>query len=224
MKAKDIIKINNQKRDELNEENLAHYEDMLLYIRLSSSKSEYDTEEILLELLEHLLQAQEEGKRAKDVFGYNLKEYCQEIIEEIPNETRKKQLRFATYIILYFLAIYSFISGISGFGLYYMFNIGSAMTTVSIGSGIATIIIDLLILYLIIVGILKWLKSSVFTNKKQNKWIEFLQIWGFSVVSIGVFVLVIYLMPSFGPIISIPTISFAGIGIVLYLGSLLFKK
>ena len=48
MKVKDIIKVNNQKRDELNEENLAHYEDMLLYIRLSSAKSEHDTEEILL--------------------------------------------------------------------------------------------------------------------------------------------------------------------------------
>lgn len=224
MNAKDIIKVNNQKRDELNDENLADYEDMLLYIRLNSAKSEYDTEEILLELLEHLLQAQDQGKTAKDVFGQNLKEYCQEIIEEIPNETRKKQLRFSMYIILYFLAIYGFITGVIGFGLYYLFNIGSNMTTISIGSGITMIVIYLLILYLFILGILKWLKSSVFTNKKRNKWIGFLQIWGFSVVSIGLFILVIYLMPSFGPMINIPTILFAGIGIVLYLMSRLFKN
>lgn len=219
-----MIQMNNQKRDELNEENLIHYEDMLLYIRLSSAKSEHDTEEILLELLEHLLQAQNEGKTAKDVFGHNLKEYCQDIIEEIPNETRKKQFRFSTYIILYFLAIYSFISGIIGFGLYYLFDIGSDMIAVSIGSGITIIVIDLLILYLFITGILKWLKASVFTNKKTNKWVEFLQLWIFSVISIGLFILVIYLMPSFGPTISIPTILFAGVGIILYVMSLLFKK
>lgn len=224
MKVKDIIKVNNQKRDELNEENLADYEDMLLYIRLSSAKSEHDTEEILLELLEHLLQAQNEGKTAKDVFGHNLKEYCQEIIEEIPSETRKRQLRFATYIALIFLALASFINGSIDFGLYHLFNIGSDITTVSIGSGITIMLIGLFFLYLTIIGILKWLKASAFTNKKHNKWIEILQFSGFNLISIGSFVLVFYFMPSFGPTISIPTILFAGIGVVLYLISFLFKK
>lgn len=224
MKVKDIIEMNNQKREQLNKENLVYYEDMLLYIRLSSSKSERDTEEILLELVEHLLQAQDEGRTAKDVFGDNLKEYCRELIEEIPSETRKEQLRFSAYIVLQFLAIFSFINGIIGFGLYYLFDIGSDMTTFPIGSGIAIIIIDLLILYLFIVGILKWLKASAFKNKKQKKWIEFLQLWGASVFSIGLFILVIYLMPAFGVIISIPTIILAGVGVILYFVSYLFKK
>src|SRR5690625_374405 len=224
MKTKDMIQMNNQKRDELNEENLADYEDMLLYIRLSSAKSEHDTEEILLELLEHLLQAQDEGKTAKDVFGHNLKEYCQEIIEEIPSETRKKQLRFAMYITLIFLAPASFISGLIGFGLYHLFGIGSDMITVSIGSGITIIVIGLFFLYLSIIGIFKWIKASSFATKKKNKWIEFLQLWGFSVLFIGSFVLVFYLIPSFGQTINVPTILLAGVGIILYVMSRLFKN
>lgn len=224
MKVKEMIQMNNQKRDELNEENLIYYEDMLLYIRSSLDKSEHDTEEILLELLEHLLQAQNEGKTANDVFGHNLKEYCQEIIEEIPKEKRKEQLRFATYITLISLAPASFIIGLIGFGLYQLFGIGSDMITVSIGSGVAIIVIGLLFLYLFIVGIFKWLEASTFTNKKHNIWIEILQFTGFNAIFIGSFVLVLYFMPSFGPTISVPTILLAGVGIILYLMSRLFKN
>src|SRR5690625_5652672 len=108
MKAKEIIALNNEKREQLNDENLAYYEDMLMYIRLSSSKSEQQTEEILLELLEHTLAAQHEGRTVKDVFRDDLKAYCQDIIEEIPKETTKKQFKFSLMIILQFLAIMSF--------------------------------------------------------------------------------------------------------------------
>ncbi|PAV30680.1 hypothetical protein CIL05_06150 [Virgibacillus profundi] len=225
MNAKEIIKLNNEKREQLNEANLAYYEDMLLYIRLSSARSEQYTEETLLELLEHLLQAQEEGRSAADVFGNNPKEYCQELIGEIPEETRKKQVRFSIYIILQFLAIISFVNGIVGFGMYYFFDLGSDMTTFSIGSGIAIVIIDLLILYLFITIIFRWLRGSAFPKKKQKKWVEFIQIWAFSTFSIGLFVFVIYIMPDFGATMSLPTISFAAIGVILYgLSKLINKK
>ncbi|WP_347862474.1 hypothetical protein U0355_04750 [Salimicrobium sp. PL1-032A] len=58
MQKKEMIKSNNEKRKELTEENREYYEDMLLYIRLSYSKSEQDMEEVLAELLDHLLEAQ----------------------------------------------------------------------------------------------------------------------------------------------------------------------
>src|SRR5699024_8719647 len=179
---------------------------------------------ILLELLEHLLQAQDEGRTAKDVFGHNLKEYCQEIIEEIPSEARKKQLRFAMYITLIFLAPASLISGLIGFGLYHLFGIGSDMITLSIGSGITIIVIGLFFLYLSILGIFKWIKAPSFATKKPNKWIEILQFTGFNAIFIGSFVLVLYFMPSFGPTINVPTILLAGVGIILYLMSRLFKN
>lgn len=225
MKVKDMIQLNNVKREQLNEPNLAYYEEMMLYIRLSSSKSEQHTEEILLELLEHLLEAQKEGKIAEEVFGKNPKAYCQELIAEIPSETRKEQIKFAGYISLQFLAIVSFINGIVGFGLHYFFQFGNGLSTFYLGSGIAIVLIDLIILYLFIIGALKWLKSAAFKPaKKKNKWIEFIQMWLVCTLSIGLFMLVIYLMPEFGRSVSIPTIAFAGIGVILYLLSLLIKK
>lgn len=169
MIAKEIIELNNEKRKELIEENLAYYEDMLLYIRLSSARSEQYTEEVLLELLEHIIQAQEEGRSAVDVFGNNPKDYCQDLIGEIPKETRKRQVRFSTYIILQFLAIIAFVNGVIGFVTYYFFDLGSDLTTFSIGSGIAIVIIDLLILYLFIAIIFRWLRNSAFPKKKQKK-------------------------------------------------------
>lgn len=224
MKAKEIIALNNEKREQLNEENLAYYEDMLIYIRLSSSKSEQQTEEILLELLEHTLEAQHEGRTVKDVFGGNLKAYCQDIIEEIPQETTKKQFKFSLMIILQFLAIASFFNGVVGVGLYYIFDIGEKTRSFHLGTSVMIILINLVILFLVIASLLKWLRSSVFKEKEKKKWVEFLQLWFFSTLTTIVFVGVIYFMPKFGPPFSIPIVVFIGIGVVLYLLSRLFKE
>lgn len=218
MKAKEIIALNNEKRKQLTIENEAYYEDMLLYIRLSSTKSEQQTEEILLELLEHTLGAQEAGKTVKDVFGDDLKAYCQEVIEEIPQETKKKQFKFVLQIMCLFLAITSFFNGIVGTGLYYFFTIGSPTTTFSLGSSVVIIVIDLIILWVFITFIMKWIKSSLFKEKvnKTSKWLDFIKLWLFSCFWIILFILVHRFTPSFGPPLSIPTIALAGIGIVLY--------
>ncbi len=58
-----------EKRKELTEENRKVYEDMLTYLRLSYNKSERETEEILLELLNHLLEAQKAGKSAEEILA-----------------------------------------------------------------------------------------------------------------------------------------------------------
>ena len=47
MNSKDIIKLNNNLREKLSEENKEVYEDMLVYIRLNANKSEQQTEEVL---------------------------------------------------------------------------------------------------------------------------------------------------------------------------------
>lgn len=225
MDAKELIALNNEKQKDLTDENEQYYGDMLVYIRLSSGKSEQQTEEVLLELLEHLLQAQVEGRTAEDVFGADPKAYCREIIGEIPQESRKRQVRFSTYIILRFLGFITFLNGIIGSVMYYFFKSGSGSTTFSVGSVITIAVIDIFILYMFIAIIFTWLKSTTFKNNtKGKKRLEFLQIWGIFVSQIGLFVAVIYFMPDFGAVVSIPTISLIIIGILLYLLSYLFKK
>lgn len=97
MNSQELIKLNNKKREKLNEENLKYYEDMLVYLRLSFLKSEQETEELLNELLDHLLEAQEEGKDFTEVFGDDPKQYANELLGEIPKSMTKE--RFNLFLL-----------------------------------------------------------------------------------------------------------------------------
>lgn len=224
MNSKDIIKINNEMRERLTEENKAIYEDMLLYIRLNGNKSEQQTEEVLFELLEHLLQAQEEGKSVQDIFGDDLKKYCDELIAEIPGEKKSASVLFGTYIVINFLAIISFTFGTFSFAAYHFFNLGSDKFTFSIGSAITIALIYLLLLYIFIVLVLKWIKKSLFKDKKPNKWVEFFQLWIMCMVLIGLFILIPILLPDFGKEVSIHVLSLTVVGVILYVIKLVLNK
>lgn len=216
MKAKELIQLNNEKREQLNEENLKDYEDMLTYIRLASAKSEQQTEEILLELLDHALIAQEEGKTMRDVFGDDLKAYSQGVIEEIPKETRKKQFKFAIRLILLLLAIWTLFSGVINSGLYYIFGFGENTSSFHLGSSILIIGINILISFGMVYFVLEWLKTSTFREKKKSTWVEFFQVWIIMTLVTGVFFCVIYFMPTFGIEFSLPNIIFIPLGLILY--------
>ena len=61
MNAQDMIELNNKKRELLTPENEVAYSDMLVYLRLSNVP-EQQMEELLLEILDHLIEAQAENK------------------------------------------------------------------------------------------------------------------------------------------------------------------
>lgn len=94
-----LIEENNRKRELLTPENEKYYDDMLIYIRLQWRLSEQQSEEVLMEILDHLLQGQEEGKTAKDMFGHNPKAFADEIIEQLPNEKKREIIPFYARII-----------------------------------------------------------------------------------------------------------------------------
>ena len=95
MTAQKMNNKNNQIRNQLNEHNLKIYEDALIYVRLSNL-SEFETESLLLEILDHILQAQKDGKTAEDIMGSDVKAYCNELIENIPRE--KTNVLFVDYL------------------------------------------------------------------------------------------------------------------------------
>ncbi|MCM3540336.1 hypothetical protein [Priestia endophytica] len=97
MNMKDIIKRNRELQASLNTHNEKVYENMVVYIRLNSL-SERATEETLLEILEHLVIGQQNGKMAEEIFGSDLKAYCDDVLVNLPKET--KALQFMN--ILYF--------------------------------------------------------------------------------------------------------------------------
>jgi len=119
MTAEEMIQVNNERRKQLNEENRKYYENMLVYLRLSSIP-EKKTEELLLEMLDHLLIAQEEGRSAEDVFG-NPESYCKEVVQTMGKQSYFRFSRFA-FIFGIGLYIVFFIDGISRLIIYPLLN------------------------------------------------------------------------------------------------------
>ena len=95
-----LIEENNQKRKLLTKENEKYYDDLLVYIRLHFTISEQQSEEVLMEMLTHLIEGQNEGKTAKDIFGDDPLSYTDEIIEQIPKEKKRNIFQFVGGVIV----------------------------------------------------------------------------------------------------------------------------
>lgn len=79
-----VIQQNNELREELNEENEAYYVEMLVYMRSRSwFKDERKLEEVLMEVLQDLIKAQEEGISAEAYFGNNPQASANNILSNV---------------------------------------------------------------------------------------------------------------------------------------------
>lgn len=224
MTVKELIALNNEKQAELNEANKEDYEAILIYIRLNSTKSERQTEEILLELLEHIILRQQDGKTVRDIFGDDLEAYAKEIIDEIPKETLKKQLKFGMRLIFIFLAVFSFSRGVIDIGLYYLFDFGEIEHIYYLGSSLTIILIDIVIALLGIMLILYWFKVTLFQYKHHSSIRQFIELSLIMSGLLALFILVAYFMPDFGTPFIISSFVFLPLGLGLYMLTFLFKN
>lgn len=223
MNTKQLIKENNQKRKLLTKENKEYYEDMLVYIRLAYDKSEHEGEEILTEMLDHLLLAQEEGGTAEGVFGHDKKAYADEIIGELPKMVTKKQLSLMSMGIFFFLATALGASGLFDTIAYHLFNFGSLYKTYYLGTESVNLVLSIIFALLFLVVILQYLKWSCLKNLRPV--VEFFITWMIGVMTFGVFFLIYYFMPNFGLAYQIPVYLKVLIGVVFFLiGYLIYKR
>lgn len=213
MRAKELIEENNHKRKLLNKENLKMYEDMLIYVRLSFSKSERETEEILSELLDHLLMAQEAGRSAKDVFGDDPKQFASEIVGELPKMVTKERMKLFFMGVLYFLASVALFNVIFNLVEYYAFSIGELRRTFHLGTVTLKTIVSIPVAFLLLYLIVFYLRWECFRG--INRVLAFFIYWLYGIVSVGVFILVIWLLPDFGPVLHVPFYGVLLMGIVL---------
>lgn len=216
IKIKTLIKQNNERRKLLNKENTAYYEKLLVYIRTSPLKDDRATEEVLMEMLEHLLAAQQDGKSAEDVFGKEPKELADEIIAGLPNEKPSTTVAFLAEIVLQFLGMFTAITGIAAVWK-------NEPKIVHIGSVSLLIAFQALGILLLIAFLLKLLKSDAFKeNPKSNK-----MFWLWALASGlfigGVLVLSMWIEP-FGPVIEVSKYTQLIGGIVLILAAYGLKK
>ncbi|GAB3061372.1 DUF1129 family protein [Virgibacillus ainsalahensis] len=222
MDAKELIQANNIKRKQLTKENLEYYEEMLLYVRLSYDIAEQEMEEILAELLDHLLESQAEGKTAEDVFGREPKRYANEIIGELPKMVTKERMKFFIMGALYFLAASTIFSG--GFALFnhYVLDMETLTEVYHVGTVILKVLLSVPIAFLLLYVLVQYLRWACF--KKINKVKEFFLLWGYGVVSFGIFMLVVYVTPDIGPVIEFPFYIVLLLGAVLFLAAHMMRK
>nr|WP_252187709.1 DUF1129 family protein [Anaeromonas frigoriresistens] len=214
-----MIRLNNEKREKLTEENRKYYEKILIYIRVSLAKRELETEEILSELLDHLLDAQYKGKSAKEVFGDNPKEYADEIVRELPKINLKDTMSLLSSGLLVFIASALLFSGIGDLFIYFVVDLNVLTKEIFIGSllleSILSIILATTLLYLII-NFIKW---SIFKNLKSIT--EFFILWISGMISVGLFMLIFWSIPNFGPTIKIHSYVMILFGVIIFIGLLI---
>ncbi|MCZ8533943.1 DUF1129 family protein [Psychrobacillus psychrodurans] len=218
MKASELIEQNNQKRALLTEGNEKYYTNLLLYIRTKLTLSEQQSEEVLMEMLDHLIEGQQEGKTAKEIFGNDPKGYADEIVSQLPRENKRNSLIFmgeiAVNIIGWFLIMRSIIIPIIG---------GKASEKVYVISSLLLIILIMIMTAFGVKMIFGLISQSSFDDKATDKKMMFKAglygAGGFLVIAI-----ISFFVKEVGPSFTLPwQISF-GIGSLLLLVSWLIKK
>ncbi|WP_163583252.1 DUF1129 family protein [Gracilibacillus saliphilus] len=218
-----LIAENNEKRKLLNKENKKIYEDMLMYVRLSYKKSEAETEEVLMELLDHLLILQHEGKDASELFGTDPKQYADEIVGELPQVITKKVIMLFFMGVFYFLGVATFVNGLVSSILSYGFGQLESNETYYIGTLSVNTLLSLGIAFLVVCGVIRYISWTCFRN--VSKVFELL-VTGivFGTLPFCIFLALFYFMPSFGPSITIELYWLILIGICFYLLGNVFKR
>lgn len=85
MKEKELIETNASLQEFLTKENEKYYGNLLIYIRTKALfRDVKKSEELLLEVLRDILDAQEQGFSAEEYFGENPKKVADEIIKQLP--------------------------------------------------------------------------------------------------------------------------------------------
>lgn len=212
---KQLVKENNEKRKQLTKENETYYEQLLVYIRSSLFREERATEELLYEMLDHILLAQKDGKKAQDVFGKEPKQLADELIETLPKEQPKKIIAFFAETMMMLVGIYLAVIGVPK-----MFSDENHILYV--GSFILTIGV-LIIGLIIVIGVaFNSFKKEAFAKDKSKK-LFIVMFTGAFITVVGMVVAVSQFANDIGPQLQTSPYTYFGFGCFLLLASYLFK-
>lgn len=107
MKVEQLIEKNNKLREKLTTENKKYYESLLFYIRAKAVfQKEEAVETTLLEILNDLIDAQNNGQDAESYFGKDPEKLAAEIIDNIP-KSFFDTFKLACYIFFGYITFFS---------------------------------------------------------------------------------------------------------------------
>lgn len=222
MNTDELVEQINERQEHLTKENKKYYGDILVYVRLSFDKSEQESEETLAEILDHILLAQEEGRSAKDVFGGNPKAYLQEVIGELPKMITKKQSNLFMMVIFYFLASALTFYSLMNMGINFFSDLVEMYPSFHLGTAIVVTIISIPAAFFLLFAVTYLLRWLCFRN--IHKALEFFLYWLYGIASVGVFLAFLFFVPSFGPLIQVPSYVMLIIGLALYVVARFVRK
>ncbi|MCL1631712.1 DUF1129 family protein [Sporolactobacillus sp. CPB3-1] len=218
--SKQLILENNEKRKLLNKENKKYYDDMLVYIRLKSKASERESEEILMELLDHLIDGQQSGKTAADIFGDDPRGYADELICELPKENLISRLPFFGFLAANFIAWFLITRGVILLILGYFMAVNDMVHP---AAALIVIIYWLIYALLMVWFIFRILEQSLF--KKKKTFLKQMIAAGIIVAAgIGLGFTLMHFLPALGPSFSFGWLPSLVSGAFLWLAGLWANK
>jgi uncharacterized membrane-anchored protein len=200
IEAKQLIEMNNKRRTELTPENEKYYSDFLIYIRLQLFLSEQQSEEILMEILDHLIEGQNEGKSAREIFGDDPKAFADKLIEQIPKENKRNLIRFFSSIVLGLVSYFFMIRGVV------ILVVGFFKDVDIVVYPVKSVVVSLLIITISLgsIGpIFKIVSRSLFSAKKTEVSYS-IKIALVAMAGMGIIVVTNQFFPAFGPKFDFP--------------------
>lgn len=200
-KAKELIKKNNELRENLSAENKEYYENLLLYIRTSGLfYDEYEVETLLIQILQDIISAQESGTSAIDFFGKSPQEAADELVSNLGHESKIQILKYAG--ILFCISVF--------FPIFDMLGTDKGINPI-------VIVLDGLVSFIALKVILIVLHKGIYTKFIKNKIISFILLWIFFALIIGLFVLIYIFSPNIWNLHIASSIKIIIIAIILFL-------
>lgn len=213
--TKELIQENNEKREQLTAANEQYYSNMLVYIRSKFSLSERAIEELLMELLEHLLEGQQDGKSAEEIFGRDPRAYADEVIAQMPKEKKKNQLLYGIQLIVGVLGWMILARGAILGILSFFQPVDERLYIISTA---ALLVAVLLIVGVGVISLMKFVRENAFDEKKST--LKLAIVGGVSgVLVFGLFMGIAFLLKDKGPTIEFPWLASLLAGFVLLLVS-----
>jgi Uncharacterized membrane-bound protein conserved in bacteria len=178
--VKVMIEQNNQLRCELNDENKAYYEQLLLYIRTAGIfYDDFEVETLLMQILQDIRSAQEEGQTAAEFFGKSAQKAADAMIRNLGKASKYEILKLTGLIF----AISSF------------FVVLNVLTSPGKGINFIVLILNGLLSYLIIILIFFVLHRMIYTKIFKRKVVGFIVLWLVCCAVLGLFILIYMLSP-----------------------------
>ncbi|WP_392454883.1 DUF1129 family protein [Chryseomicrobium aureum] len=223
MKAHELIKLNNEKRELLHVPNKVYYEQLMVYIRTKLLLSEQKSEEILMDMLDHLLEAQEDGKSAKDVFGEDPKAYADDVIEQIPQEEKRDMVKFWGRMAFQLLAYYFIARGVIMAAIAYFDEMPD--DRIYLIPSLIQVGLMVFIVWLLIRLVFRQLHKTAFEEASlKSRWKEYVGAGVLGALAMAAIGLSNYFLPYFGPYAPFPPASSIGVGAIFLLTSWILKR